>query len=50
MIAKPFWYAVAAVMGAGFWAWVGGAAAVGIVKKWWREQIDAPKHEEDEDK
>lgn len=33
--AKSFWYAVAAVMGVGFWTWVVAAIAHGIIKKWW---------------
>lgn len=40
-MSKPFWYLVAALMGVGFWAWVGVATVCGIVRTWWRDLTDA---------
>jgi hypothetical protein len=44
---KPFWYAVAGVMGVGFWSWVAGSVVVGFAMTWWHDltSSDAPRYQ-----
>jgi hypothetical protein len=39
-------YALAVVLGGGFWTWVAAATATGIVHAWWRHLTDVgpPRH------